>query len=243
MKFEIGYNHSFEVRKETCMAGNGAAFSVLYLSDLHFNKYSEPITAEIISSINELDPDIILFGGDYADSKSGLKYLNNLMQAVSGRENVFGIAGNHDYFSGLDEIKNIMTAHNATWIEKSSFIFKLKNTRIRIDGNTPGGEKEQGTFSILCLHKPINIEPYKDSYDMVFAGHLHGGQFILWRSGNGLYPGKFFYKWNILKARMNACYYFISKGLGDTLPIRYNCKRDLLFIEVASNHEFKLSTI
>ena len=234
MKLEIGYHHDFEVRKETYFSSCKDNFSVLYLSDLHLNQFSKNSIQQIEKTITELNPTIVLLGGDYMDSKKGLVYLNVLLASLSHRQHVFAIAGNHDYFFGIKEIKSSMEANNIVWIEQDSVCFKYKNTTIRINGNKVYDERRTIDFSILVLHKPLNPVLFQDNYDLAFAGHLHGCQVILWQKDNKLYPGKFVYKWNILKMKLKTCQYFISKGLGDTLPIRYNCKKDLLFIEVIS---------
>ncbi len=237
MKLEIGYQHAFEVRKEHYTINHDMNFSVLYLSDFHFNKYSQPATIKIIDKINELNPNIILLGGDYVDTEAGLLWLNALMSDLSCRVNVFAIAGNHDYFFGINRIKEIMKINNVIWIEKDTYTAKIKNINIHIDGNQCETEKSKADFYILCLHKPIDIRDYTDKYHLVFGGHLHGGQFVFWKSTKGLYPGRLFYKWNILKAKYSDCQYFISKGLGDTLPIRYNCKKDMILVEVSTSNQ------
>lgn len=236
MKLEIGYNHSFEIRRETYDSNCQDNFSVLYLSDLHFNQFSHTISKLIASIIDKLDPTVVLLGGDYVDSKQGLQCLNALLNSISHRKNIFAIAGNHDYFFGIEKIKKIMLTNNVVWLEYKSSYINLRNTKIKIDGNFTNEESNNHDFSILVLHKPIDIDHFAESYNLAFAGHLHGSQVVLWKSNNNLYPGKWFYKWNLLKTKQNNCQYFISKGLGDTLPIRYNCKRDLMFIEVINKN-------
>jgi predicted MPP superfamily phosphohydrolase len=232
MKLEIGYNSSFEIRKENCSAKNGENFSILYLSDLHFNKYSEQIALKIIYSINDLNPDIILLGGDYADTPKGLKIFNTLLQKISNRNNIFAVAGNHDYFIGIEKIEKIIVSNNINWIEKKSLQISINNSPIIIDGNFQQKEKLQNAYYILCTHKPVNIKNHQSRYDIAFSGHLHGSQIVLWTRKEKLYPGILFYKWNRLKLLLYNCNYYISKGLGDTLPIRYNCKKEILFITV-----------
>ncbi|HEY0030630.1 MAG TPA: metallophosphoesterase [Bacteroidia bacterium] len=235
MKLEIGYKHGFEIRKEYCIANCKESFSILYLSDFHFNRFSASTIQKIIKAIRELNPDIILLGGDYSDSTKGLSHLKTLMGGIAERKNIFAIAGNHDYSLGIDKIKKIITDNNANWIEQKSVQFELRGNKIRVDGNISASDDDgNADFSILCLHKPINIAHCKNHYKLAFAGHLHGSQFVFWQTAKGLYPGKLFYKWNILESSANACRYFISKGLGDTLPIRYNCKKDIIFVTVAS---------
>ncbi|MGG9962938.1 metallophosphoesterase [Ferruginibacter sp. SUN106] len=235
MILETGYNSSFEIRHEQYSISSGVNFTVLYLSDFHFNKFSAPVTQKIITTVNELRPDIILLGGDYVDTKKGLVYLNILLQSFAQHKNVFAVAGNHDYYFGLNKIKETMTSNAINWIEKDTIRFKLNNHSIQIDGNKPCIKKSDADFAILCLHKPINIKNFASNYHLSFAGHLHGGQFVFWQTSKGLYPGKLFYKWNILKATIAGCAYFISKGLGDTLPVRFNCPKDMIFVQVNNN--------
>ena len=233
MKLEIGSNHSFEIRKESCIANCEDDFTVLFLSDLHFNKNCKTISENIAATINELNPTIVLLGGDYVDSEKGMAYFNNLLIAISDRENVFAIAGNHDYFYGINKIEKVISNNNIAWLENGSTIINYRNTTIKIDGSTIGKENNSVDCSILLMHKPLDLNQFEKNYNLAFAGHLHGCQFVIWKSKNKLYPGRLFYKWNILKAENSDCQYFISKGLGDTLPIRYNCKRDLVLVQVS----------
>ncbi|PJZ46799.1 metallophosphoesterase [Leptospira brenneri] len=237
MKLEIGYNFPFEIRKETLNGNCKDNFSILFLSDLHLNFFTKTKIYEITNKIEDLNPTMILFGGDYVDSKQGLIQLKILLVSLSHRQNLFAIAGNHDYFFGIEKIKKTMEVNNVFWIEKESIHLRINNTTIRITGNLMKNEEKKSDFSILVLHNPNSIEQLKEHHDTVFAGHLHGCQFVFWKKEGALYPGKFFYKWNILKATKDGCHYFISKGLGDTLPVRFNCKRDMIFLQVNGNRK------
>jgi len=235
MKLELGYNHSFDIRTECCVL-HGVQCSLLYLSDFHFNRFSGAITEKIIEAVEVLNPSIILLGGDYADTQRGLIHLNRLLAALSQRPHVVAIAGNHDYFFGLRRIRQLMLRYGVQWIEKTVVVFDLGGKRIQIAGNQPDNRLDGVDLSVLCLHRPIDITRFKDDYDIIFAGHLHGSQVVLWQRGDALYPGRWFYTWNILKTRLQTCHYFISKGLGDTLPLRYNCRRDMLFVKIVGEH-------
>ena len=191
MKLEIGTNDHFEVRNEQYIAPIAGGFTVLYLSDLHFNRRSNPITLKIIDRIHELDPDIILLGGDYVDYKKQLVHLDTLLRAISHRKNVFAIAGNHDYTFGVDTIRKMMEANGIGWIENNAVNITVNDTRVQIDGTRPAGRHNRADFSILCLHHPVDISRFKQKYNLVFAGHLHGCQLVFWKNEKGLYPGTF----------------------------------------------------
>lgn len=230
MKLEIGYNHDFEVRREEYRCGLDINITILFLSDLHFNAFSRPMAERLIETINKLKPDMILFGGDYVDTKAGLQNFDYLLKAIGHRENVFVIAGNHDKFFGIDKIGKVMEANGLVWIDKQSAALEIDGVRVTIDTAGSRSVTDPNVFSILLLHEPVDVAA--NQYNLVFAGHLHGCQFVLWQNENGLYPGRLFYEWNKLKAKSGNSTYLISKGLGDTLPVRYNCKRDIIFVTV-----------
>jgi hypothetical protein len=235
MKLEIGYKSSFELRKEIILLENSSSFSVLYLSDLHLNRFSQRLIQQVIDCIETQNPNIILLGGDYVDTHRGFFYFEQLLEKISQRQHVFAIAGNHDYFYSISKIKSVCEKFNVIWIENSYSVLTINNLTIKIVGTKLQANLPSSDFSILCLHEPIDIQPFHTAYDLVLAGHLHGCQFIFWENEKGLFPGKLFYRWNILKTQIGSCLYLVSKGLGDTLPIRWNCKRDIILVEVKAS--------
>lgn len=233
---EIGYNHGFEIRNEVYFTAVKSEISVMYLSDLHFNKFSNKVVTDLIETINKINPTIILLGGDFTDSKKGLVQFENLLNGITNRKHIYAIAGNHDYFFGINKIKEICLQNNINWIEKTQVVIELTSLKILIDGNIVTENNLVYDLAILCLHKPIETKNLKRSYHLIFAGHLHGSQFVFWKKNESLFPGKWFYKWNILKQTNLNSLYLISKGLGDTLPIRYNCKKDILLVTIKNKN-------
>ncbi len=240
MKLEIGYNHDFEIRRESYHNSEGVGFSVLFLSDLHLNKFSVSLVLKLKKSIEEINPTVIILGGDYVDTSKGLKPFNELLDTLSRRSNVFAIAGNHDYFFGIEKIKEVITQNNITWLDQESKTINIDGVNIKISNNPKEPYSPFDDFRILCIHKPITIDDKQNTINLIFAGHLHGCQFVFWSTTKGLYPGRLFYKWNILKRSIGESLYIISKGLGDTLPIRYNCKKDMVLVTIENQNKPKL---
>lgn len=232
MKLEIGRNADFEIRREQLVSARVADLSVLFISDLHFNSQSEDIVTRLYACVLSLSPSLILLGGDYVDNRKGLRYLERLLASIAPLAPVFAIPGNHDYFFGIGKIRSAVHAHEVVWLENSNSIIEINGSRIGIANNPHIHSSEKTDLNILCLHKPVDPEHFHLHYDLAFAGHLHGGQFVFWENRKGLFPGRLFYKWNIRKAVCGNCLYLVSKGLGDTLPIRYNCVKDVIFVKV-----------
>jgi len=232
MKLEIGYNDDFEIRREFYQTQTPCKFSILFISDLHLNGFSKDLIDNLKNQIEALNPSILLLGGDYVDSKKGFPFFKEFLSFLLQRKNNYAIAGNHDFFYGLDKIKNEIIKNKVIWMDKNIERLNLGNINIYISNSRMAETNKATDFSILLQHNPKNIDKTKNKFNLAFAGHLHGCQFVFWDNNKGLYPGRLFYKWNILKTKIGDTYYLVSKGLGDTLPIRYNCKKDIIFVEV-----------
>ena len=230
-KLEIGYKvTSIEVRREAIVKDLDSHLKVMYLSDLHLNGYSSSLVKIVSSIITEEDPDLILFGGDYVDTKSGLSYLSTIFSVASITSDCTAVIGNHDRFFGVRKIAEIAKDNNVKILDSYS---PMTMNEIQVGLYASPMRKCDMDLCILLLHEPVDPIIAND-FDITLAGHLHGCQFIFWEKNNYLYPGKLFYKNNFTKKydEQKKSYYFISKGLADTLPIRYNCSRDILVLEI-----------
>lgn len=230
---EIGYNSRFEVRMERMTCAITAPIRILYLSDLHFTKRSGGMAARLAEEVQKLHPDLVLLGGDYTDTYAGLVPLDRLLKGISDVSPILAIAGNHDRFFGIKTLREMMEKHRVQWIEGASLDLEIKGTMIRIDGNVSVERNSGNALRVLCLHKPLDLAKLPTSYHLAFAGHLHGSQCVLWENKRGLFPGRLFYTWNRLRTKAGDCHYYISRGLGDTLPIRYNCPKELVLVDLA----------
>ena len=243
MKLAIGYQDCFEIRRYDYPLSMGAGLRIVYLSDLHFNRFSGPMAGRILLALEELRPDLVLLGGDYVDSSRGLRYFEHMMRNLPEQATVAAVAGNHDRIKRR-RLRAIVEGAGGIWVEDGGLDLLLRGVRVRIHGTvepaTGSSGKETVTGSgwqvailnILLLHRPIDPKEAADRYHLIFAGHLHGCQVVLRKTGKGLYPGRWLYRWNRLDWRSGDCHYFISKGLGDTLPIRYDCPKDIILVNI-----------
>lgn len=233
MKLELGYNFPIEVRNYTYPSTALAGKRILYLSDIHYHRLSGRRVEQHLELIRTIDPHLLLLGGDYIDTPFGLPCFQRLLASID-RIPAFVIAGNHDT-PYRRRLRTLVETAGLTWLHNDSTTLQLGDASIRIDGTRPAADAmatapSKPDLSILCLHQPIDVRPFAHRYNLVFAGHLHGGQIVLWKTPKGLYPLRWRYRWNRLRLDYGNCHYLISKGLGDTFPIRYNCRRDVIAV-------------
>lgn len=230
-KLELGWNTEIAIRTEIVELLEIDGMKIVFLSDLHLNKFSRKTTETVLKNTRRLQPNLILLGGDYVDTAKGFNIFKTFAKELGSICKVYAIAGNHDYFFGIEKIVSTLQKAGIEWIEKSSTEFNFKNSKVEIFGNhTPISTST--TSKILVAHNLSEFNQNLHHFKLILAGHLHGSQVVFWQKENKLYPGKFFYKWNLLKDSTNQREVIISKGLGDTIPIRYNCKKEIINIEV-----------
>ena len=214
---------------------------IVHFSDLHYGRtIKEKELKELVKNINLTKPDIVIFTGDLVDRDVKLTNSMNkiLIKYLSNIESIYGkyyITGNHDkYFDSYDETMedsdfiNLNDAYDTIYSEKLETIFiagmncyitktpSLKNVDEYIENN------EIPKFKIFAMHVPDNMKYVKNyDFDLVLAGHSHGGQVRLPFVGAIIKPvgAKTYYDEYY---KVNNTDLYISSGLGtSTFNIRF----------------------
>jgi predicted MPP superfamily phosphohydrolase len=215
---KIGSRDSVEVRSVHLNWGIG--LRLLYASDLHLTRWTPHIVEQLHEVCQHQKPDGLLLGGDLVDLNNGLSLLAQFIQQQTCP--VWAVGGNHDELVGIDYVRACVEFARGCWLEQS---IQLTNT-LSISGVC--GESST-RYSVLCAHDPA-VFPHAVAcgYDLVLAGHLHGGQCVLGHYKGRMYPAGLFFRWNGDSFTEKNTTMLVSKGLNDTLPIRWNCPREVI---------------
>lgn len=169
---------------------------IALITDLHSCKYGEN-EKPILELIDAEQPDIVLLGGDIYDDDLPIETAADFIQAVSQKYPSFYVSGNHEYWNNqMDFMKDLTTKAGATVLEGNCLQFKKSNDTINIcgiDDPTHIGLDslkvqlkstmkflEKGKYNILLAHRPELVDIYAEyGFDLVTAGHAHGGQWRL----------------------------------------------------------------
>lgn len=219
---------------------------LVFVTDIHHGP-NFPLwrLRRLVKSINALQPDMVLFGGDYY--QWGEEYVLPCFQELQHIEaplGKFGVFGNHDHWkdwiplaeegmrlAGITSLEN-----QAQWIEQDGQRIKLGGVGDLTHGTQDLGptlaQAQDDDFVLLLTHNPEYVEQLSTSaIDLVLSGHTHAGQitvFGLWAPFLDLQYGRKYLK-GIVKTDDTTV--IISHGVGMVaVPLRVCARPDILVL-------------
>ena len=222
MPFEFGAYGPLRVRAERVAIPLPAPLRLLYASDLHLgHRWTASVPDRLLEAARSARPDLILLGGDLADNPRALPDLRRTVAGLSAVAPVGAIAGNHDARAGLRDVRLAVRVAVGRWLAEDPF-----ETPVRIDGAI---RPSDGGPRILCTHDPALFPAaVAAGYDLVLAGHLHGGQCVLFERGGKQYPAAWFNRWHGERFADGRATMLVSRGAADTFPLRFRCPREVI---------------
>lgn len=173
--------------------------TLLFLSDVHASEsmFPERAVRRLIDQIASVNPDMLLLGGDYAESAEWEFRFFDMLSAVRPPLGTFAVLGNNDverFSNALPLLCEHMQKVGVTpLVDRSAFI-QTDRSAITVAGlsefiNNPPPTKSLfsmdavGSFRILLAHYPHSIACHLNcpgiQPHLCLAGHTHGGQFRL----------------------------------------------------------------
>lgn len=205
----------------------GLAKRVVHFSDLHY-RGDWRFGRDVVDRIHLLEPDYIVFTGDLVEHQERTHLKEALRLIASFQVPVFGVLGNHD----PTDRKSMAEYREAYASTGGSLLF---GERVELDGfvlhgtrNAYGLPFDESLPKLLLCHYPIiGNAKYKQRYDLIMAGHSHGGQVRLPFIGALLLPpavGRF--DRGIYETTAGNLY--VNVGVGTyKLPMRFMCRPEI----------------
>lgn len=167
--------------------------TVAVLADLHVDGITRADRIrEIVERTNALKPDIVVIAGDFVDGRVSV-HGNDLrpLADLKARYGVFGVPGNHEYYSGYEEwmeflpalgIRMLFNEHALVGEDGTVVVAGVTDPVAGIMGKEApnirkalAGAPEKGV-RILAAHQPrLAPEAAANGVDLQVSGHTHGG--------------------------------------------------------------------
>ncbi len=190
---------------------------IVFLSDTHFrDNTSQTFIDRLVIQIEDLQPDIILFGGDIVHvtaNEAVIEHVKDFFTQLTKVAPTYVVFGNHDMGSArVQELSSVVKRAGARLLKNEAewISFKEPGAGFWLLGlfepeNSIATSKEALSLvklpadsskepKVLLTHYPHFFEKYiadKDKRpDLILAGHTHGGQAILPILGGLFAPGQ-----------------------------------------------------
>ena len=211
---------SLRVTKFNLSGGSGDCRFV-HFTDFH-HKGDVSYAAEVVRTINELAPEFVCFTGDF-------------IQQI--RAPVYGSPGNHDYWSHVSfrEFERAFAATGGAWLADRSVV--LPEHDLELVGMAVRGinafTSAHASRRLLLMHYPgMASQLHGQRFDLILAGHSHGGQVRLPFLGALIVPhGVGPYDLGYYDTPGGPLY--VNAGIGTyRIPVRWNCRPEITVMTI-----------
>ena len=205
----------------------------VHFSDFH-HKGDVEYATEVVRTINQLAPDFVCFTGDLVEeSRFGPEALAFIKQIKAP---VYGVPGNHDFQSGVPfpVFADAFAATGGAWLPDDSALVAKHDLEIVGMGRTGLRylNAPRASRQVLLLHYPAVANGLGRRFDLILAGHSHGGQIRLPLFGALVVPRGV--------GRYDHGYYetpggplYVNAGIGTyRIPFRWNCRPEITLITI-----------
>ena len=210
----------------------GGKLRFVQFTDLHYKGDAE-YAGEVVANINTLAPEFVCFTGDLVEDKRFAPAALELIRQIKAP--VYGSPGNHDYWCGAPfaAYEESFAATGGAWLVDRSAV--LGEHELEIVGMAMKGihalKAPLARRRILLLHYPEMADRLQGpTFDLILAGHSHGGQVRLPFYGALKVPyGVGRYDMGYFESAGGPLY--VNVGIGTYhLPIRFNCRPELTLV-------------
>ena len=161
----------------------------LFVTDIHVLPGTTDADMEALADrMAALKPDILMLGGDYADTAPQTRRFLQHLGRLSVPMGIYSAVGNNDReaFLNLQELRRLMSATGIELLVNESRTLRMGQGRLIVAGLDEyryGSPDARGLYPdaprenrnrILISHYPRIVDPMPD---LMLCGHTHGGQF------------------------------------------------------------------
>jgi predicted MPP superfamily phosphohydrolase len=205
----------------------------VHFSDFHY-KGDAGYATEVVRTINQLAPDFVCFTGDLVEEAAFAPEAFGFIRQINAP--VYGTPGNHDFQSGVpfSDFTNGFAATGGGWLPDRAAV--LPEHDLELVGFGRRGvhafAAPQAERQILLLHYPQVANGLGRRFDLILAGHSHGGQIRLPFLGAIVLPkGVGGYEHGFYETPGGPLY--VNAGIGTyRIPFRWNCRPELTLITI-----------
>ncbi|PWU04713.1 MAG: hypothetical protein C5B51_16290 [Terriglobia bacterium] len=223
---------------------------ILHLSDIHLGAFlSEAELARVIDAACELRPHIAFATGDFISTFGDpLEACIRQLARVKADAGTFGCLGNHERYARAESDTVALAARAGIPILRGEARrLQFGNAFLNIAGvdYQPLFHKEAylagagslvypGALNLLLSHNPdVFAVAAKQGYDLMLAGHTHGGQVAVEILDQAINPARFFTPYVSGLYRLDRAAAYVTRGIGTIgIPARIGAPPEITLLRL-----------
>ena len=218
--------------------------SIAHLSDLHMiGNLTEPFFDEVVAATNALEADLVCISGDILEKTCCLPWIPRTLGRLKARHGKFFILGNHERrLPDARVLRDALAAAGLTDLGSRCESLAIDGATILLAGNElpwfgnapniPSSFRTpQSALRILLAHTPDQFQyARREQFDLVLAGHTHGGQIRL--PGLGALISPSWHGWRYASGLFHEppTVMHVSRGVAGKTPLRLNCPPEIALL-------------
>lgn len=227
-----------------------AGLRIAHVSDLHM---TGQLTREFFdiafAHLHTWKPDLIAITGDLVDEPACFAWIPATLGQLACPFGIYAVLGNHDQrLADVARLRQTLTDSGIEDLGGRCVLRTIRDVPVRLAGNeqpwfpaaqlpaAQPGALDRATphpFSILLSHSPDQL-PWarRHGFQLMLAGHTHGGQIRLPGIGPIICPSRYgvWYASGLFDRPPTLLH--VSRGLSGVHPLRFNCPPEVTLLEL-----------
>ena len=215
---------------------------IVHLTDLHMSgRLTREYYDHIVDEVNRTEPDIVAITGDIVEGDKFCDWIPPTLGRLQSRYGAFYVLGNHDRRATESCVKKSLADAGVTHVGGSWRQIMADISPLVLAGNELPWFKPAADMTdcpvagpagrptrILLAHSPDQFNwAIANDFDLMLAGHLHGGQVRVPLLGAVTSPSMYGVRHAAGVFRSGSTVLHVSRGTGGLTPIRYNCPPEI----------------
>lgn len=211
--------------------------TITHFSDAHFRgAVTRAWYEEVLQEAADFRSDLVVFTGDLLDDERLLEWVPATFGRLHARLGCYFLLGNHDRPFDVAVIRQSLERLGWQDIAGRGVILHdgprqifLAGTEVPWMGEHPSQlSATKASLRVLLSHTPDNVEwSIEHGFDVVLAGHTHGGQIRLPILGPVYSPSRYGVRYSAGIFDVSNVKMHVSFGLSGREPLRINCRPEI----------------